>query len=138
MTELLVNFHFLRPHWLWLIIPMTALVVLTRIYYVRENCWSRVVDKKLLPYLIPSTKSGTHHKPVITYILIFLLLLGLIIALAGPAYQKKIQPAYTSNKNLFIVLDLSASMYAQDIFPSRLERAKYKISNLLTPHFETE
>ena len=57
-------------------------------------------------------------------------LLG-IVALAGPAWNKLPQPVFTSQDALVIALDLTLSMDANDVSPSRLERARYKISDIL-------
>ena len=57
-------------------------------------------------------------------------LLG-IVALAGPAWNKLPQPVFTPQDALVIALDLTLSMDANDVSPSRLERARYKISDIL-------
>ena len=54
-----------------------------------------------------------------------------MLALAGPAWQRMDQPVYRSDQALVIALDLSRSMDAQDIAPSRLLRARLKILDIL-------
>ena len=56
----------------------------------------------------------------------------LITALAGPAWERLPQPVLRDDSVLVLVLDLSLSMDAVDIKPSRLARARFKISDLLT------
>jgi len=54
-----------------------------------------------------------------------------ILALAGPSWEKLPQPLMQKQDGLVILLDLSYSMYAEDIQPSRLIRARQKILDLL-------
>ena len=53
------------------------------------------------------------------------------IGLAGPAWEKLPQPVEQKNDALVIVLDLSLSMFAQDLSPSRLDKARQKIVDAL-------
>ncbi len=55
----------------------------------------------------------------------------LVIALAGPAWEKEPSPFGEDHSDLVIVLDVSASMQEKDVAPSRLELAKYKLQDLL-------
>ncbi len=55
----------------------------------------------------------------------------MIIALAGPSWERLPEPVFEKESALVIAMDLSYSMYADDIKPSRLERARFKISDLL-------
>ena len=60
-------------------------------------------------------------------------LVGIIaaVALAGPAWQRIEQPVFRADQALVIALDLSRSMDAEDVQPSRLQRAKLKILGIL-------
>ncbi|MDX2321620.1 MAG: VWA domain-containing protein [Moritella sp.] len=60
----------------------------------------------------------------------FLVVLAIIIA-AGPSWLRQASPFGEDTAPLVIVLDVSESMLQQDIQPSRLVRAKQKISDLL-------
>ncbi len=51
--------------------------------------------------------------------------------MAGPAWQRVEQPVFRSDQALVVALDLSRSMDAQDVAPSRLMRARLKILDLL-------
>jgi Ca-activated chloride channel family protein len=55
----------------------------------------------------------------------------LIIALAGPSFGKETREVRTSGRDVFLVLDLSQSMNATDLPPSRLGRARYEAGRLL-------
>lgn len=64
----------------------------------------------------------------------FLVVLGvalLVLALAGPLYGTSVREARQESLDLIIALDVSSSMLAEDIAPSRLERARMAISQLV-------
>ncbi|EOU2463897.1 VWA domain-containing protein, partial [Vibrio navarrensis] len=54
-----------------------------------------------------------------------------IVALASPSWQKNPQPSFDLAHNRVLLMDMSRSMYADDISPSRLQQAKYKALDLL-------
>ena len=58
--------------------------------------------------------------------------IALIIALAQPRFGYTWLEQQQSGKDLYVVLDVSKSMLATDIKPSRLQRAKRKLHDLLT------
>ena len=126
--ETLSDFHFLRPLLLLLLIP--ALILWLLIYQRREsgNAWQRVIDPELLPALLQGAQIQSHRR------LFGMIAAGWILAclgLAGPSWEKKEVPAYSSNDPLVIVLDLSLTMYATDVKPDRLARARFKIHDIL-------
>ena len=55
----------------------------------------------------------------------------LIVGLAGPKIGTEVKEVKRQGVDLMIALDLSASMNAEDVKPSRLEKAKYEISRLV-------
>lgn len=62
------------------------------------------------------------------------LYLGLIfglVSLARPQWGHLEEPVFDQSREILIAIDLSRSMLAQDVKPSRLERAKLLISSLL-------
>lgn len=122
------EFHFLRPEWL-LAVPLVVLLVwrLNR-RRLAPGSWQRVVDPALAPHvLVRRGEQGSAWRW-------WLLLAGGIlasIALAGPAWERVEQPVYRSQDALVIALDLSRSMDAQDLTPSRLTRARLKVLDIL-------
>jgi len=54
-----------------------------------------------------------------------------VTALADPVWQKRPQPVYRNQQALVVVLDLSRSMSSGDLKPSRLDRARYKVADIL-------
>ncbi len=127
-TDLLQQFHFLRPLWLLAFIPMLLLIVWSWRQRKNSQSWLKVIDKKLQPYVL------TQPEDQRTSNLNWLPLLALMIAVfsvAGPVWQELPQAVYKPQSALVIVLDLSRSMDATDIKPTRLTRAKHKIIDLL-------
>ncbi|MCX6956319.1 MAG: VWA domain-containing protein [Verrucomicrobia bacterium] len=54
-----------------------------------------------------------------------------IVALARPQYGKLEEPVFDQSREILVAIDLSRSMLAPDVKPSRLERAKLLIQSLL-------
>ena len=121
-------FHFLRPQWLVALLPLAFLLWFLFIRKGAESNWETVVDQRLLAHLLIKGASKRRHTALILTATGGLL--G-IISLAGPVWEKLPQPVFTAQGALVIALDLSRSMDATDISPSRVERARYKIRDLL-------
>ncbi len=123
------DFHFLRPLWLLALVPLAGLSW-NMIRLGREGGdWRRVCDPALLPYILVHDSGG---KPARRASWLFTLGGALaILALAGPVWERLPVPAFRNEAALVIALDLSRIMEATDIKPSRLERARYKIADLL-------
>ena len=122
------EFHFIRPEWLFLFIPLVILFGFIWHGRLNKSNWQSVCDIQLLPYLLVDKPTKRNRWPL------FWLALGGILAvfaLAGPAWERLPSPVFRNDSALVIVLDLSASMDAQDIKPSRLDRSKFKIRDIL-------
>ena len=125
---MLENLHFIQPLWLLALIPL--LLLAWRVYRPGggDNPWTRIVDARLLPLLMV----GQAHK--LNRIAPWLAATGWIIAvlaLANPTWERKPQPVYQTMAARVVVLDLSRSMDATDLKPSRLVRARYKVEDVL-------
>ena len=128
---MLNTFHFLRPEWL-IALPFIALLLVLLVRRSKQNSgWETVCDAELLHFQLTqygSSKTKSFH--ILHWTVPFLFLIA-IIALAGPTWEKKEQPVFQQGNALVIILDLSLSMDAKDIKPSRLERAKLKLIDIL-------
>lgn len=122
------EFHFLRPEWLWGIPAVMLLAVALARRQLAPGSWQRIVDPVLAPFVLA-------RSPVraLSYRWWLMLLGGLIaiLAIAGPSWNRVEQPVFRSEQAIVIALDLSYSMDAQDLAPSRLARAKLKILDIL-------
>jgi Ca-activated chloride channel family protein len=54
------------------------------------------------------------------------------VALLGPIFGEEKQAVKVQGKDIIFAIDVSASMNAQDILPSRIEKIKYELQLLLT------
>jgi len=133
---MLDNFHFLRPGWL-IVIPLAlALLVWWVSARSRGGSWQRIVEPRLQAHvLIRGSAAANLRWPVIVAVgaIVFAAL-----ALAGPSIERLPVPAYRADSALVVALDLSRSMDATDISPSRLARAKIKLLSLLERRAEGE
>ena len=126
-------FHFLRPQWFIALLPLALLAWFMFFRKGAHSNWEAVVDEGLLPYILIRGAGRTRRAAIVLTVTGGLL--G-IVALAGPAWDKLPQPVFTSQDALVIALDLTLSMDANDVSPSRLERARYKISDILDQRLE--
>ena len=122
------DFHFIRPYWLAALIPYLAILALMLRNKPAQGNWSAVCDAALLPYLLQKKTLKQNRRPLTAAAVAALLT---IIALAGPTWQHLPSPVFRNDSALVIVLDLSVSMDAADIKPSRLIMARYKIADIL-------
>lgn len=125
----MAEFHFLRPYWL-VALPV-GLVIVWRLFARRERggSWAAVVDAALRPYVLAAPKALRESRwPLVAALLVWTL--G-CVALAGPTWERLPVPVFRSNEALVVALDLSRSMDAADVTPSRLARAKLKVLDLL-------
>lgn len=128
MQEFINAFHFLRPWWL-------LLLVIPLFFYGRylrgasnQSSWEKVCDKRLLDYLL--IRGSSTQRKVMAWTALIGLVTG-IVAAAGPSWKKIEIPSLAPENPLMIVLNLSTDMKGKDLTPSRLERAKFKIQDLL-------
>ncbi len=128
MTALLSDFHLMRPEWLWTLAPAALLAILLLYFRAKGGSWNDIISPELLPFLVGKQEAsrGPSLLPVI-----FLAWILAAFAAAGPAWEKLPQPIHQKQDALILVLDLSYSMMAQDLSPSRLIRARQKLLDLL-------
>ncbi|MHB1332709.1 MAG: VWA domain-containing protein [Sulfuriferula sp.] len=126
--EMISAFHFLRPLWLIALLPLGLMLWMMWRRRLLSRSWQRVVDPRLLTHLLIGKNARQGPWAIFAVGLGGLLA---ILALAGPAWQKLPQPVFRQQSSLVLVLDLSLSMNATDIQPSRLERAKLKLRDIL-------
>lgn len=124
----MTDFHFIRPHWLLALIPCIILIVLAFRHRLGRGSWAAVCDEALLPFILQQKPAAKSRTLLMSTAIAAVLS---ILALAGPTWQRLPVPVFRNDSGLVIVLDLSRSMLAADIKPSRLIRARYKIADIL-------
>src|SRR5437868_6377634 len=121
------DLHFLRPYMLFLFIPFLIFFIFLLTKKRQTSFWEGICSKDLIPYIIEK-KSKKHF---FFYFTLFSTISFLLIALAGPTWNSISVPLIKKQSGLVIALDLSNAMLAEDVKPSRLQRALYKINDIL-------
>lgn len=128
MIQALQDFHFLRPWWLLGAIPAILLALRWAHRRAAGSHWQEVVEPSLLAVLLEP--AGGARQRGGAWAVAVALLAG-AIGLAGPAWERLPQPVERKADALIVLFDLSLSMLAEDLKPSRLARAKHKIADAL-------
>ena len=122
------EFHFIRPEWLLAVVPILGLAWFWFRRTRSGSAWQSAISKELLPVLldVEETRSGQWLRGLI---------LGSLtvatVGLAGPTWEKLPQNVKQKNDALVVLLDLSLSMWAEDVKPSRIVRARQKVTDIL-------
>jgi Ca-activated chloride channel family protein len=127
MITQLENFHFIRP-WILLAIPLVVFIIwhLHR-YTNKQDSWAKICDPHLLSAIkIKDSTNGSGWSKLLYPICIIAL-----FAAAGPAFRQLPTPVVKNQSALILALDVSKSMLSDDMKPNRLERAKFKINDIL-------
>ena len=111
---------------IWLIVPLVTFFIWS--YKKKKQLLEKFLGKTLVSRLIdPLALKRAKIDNVLTILAVFFL----IVALAQPRWGYYWKDLKQKGVDIVIALDVSESMLAQDIKPNRLERAKYKIADLL-------
>ena len=121
------DFHFLRPGWLFALPAGLALVWAYARRLRSGERWREVCDAALLPHLLAHRDGAFLPLPPV---LMGGGLILAVLALAGPAWHAEEQTVHRVKQARIVVLDLSRSMDAPDLPPSRLSRARLKTAEL--------
>nr|WP_294980761.1 VWA domain-containing protein [uncultured Pseudomonas sp.] len=121
-------FHFLRPLWLLMLIPGVLLPLLWERRHDLTRRLSGVIAPHLLQHLVITPRDNQRLRPA--HLLGAVLALGGVAA-AGPTWEQD-RPDFLDNRApLILALDLSASMDADDVPPSRLAAAQHTLRDLI-------
>ncbi|HWK65970.1 MAG TPA: VWA domain-containing protein [Rhizobiaceae bacterium] len=122
------DFHFLRPWWLLALVAALALVWLAARQSDLRSRWRGIIAPHLLDHLLVDRQSGRRPRP--PHFIALAIALGAIGA-AGPTWERERPPFVEDKAPLALVIDLSQGMDAIDITPTRLERVKLKVQDLM-------
>ncbi len=127
--------RFEDPIYLWLLwlIPLLALVRLF-VWRRRKGKLKKFGDPALVKELMPDVSK---YRPAVKFWLMNAALAVLIIMLARPQMGAKISHEKRSGIEAIICMDISNSMLAQDVAPSRLDKSKMLVENLVD-HFTND
>lgn len=122
------DLHFLRPLWL-LALPLTA--VAWWLVRRRESAFRQLGDV-VAPHLRDAlTINRNAHDGVRAVDGVALVMLIIAAAAAGPTFSQQRSPWFEDNAPLIIAIEVSDSMRANDVMPSRLDRARFKVLDLV-------
>lgn len=122
-------FRFAHPGLLYLLIVIPLLIVFfVMMARKKKKAIAEFGNPELLEPLMPllSFRRGAWK-----FVMLMLALVFVIIGVAGPQFGSKLQQVKKKGVELMIALDVSNSMMAQDIKPSRLEKAKMAIARMV-------
>ena len=123
--------------WSSIVIPLIGVIFL---FFYRPQghlqSLEKFIDSHLIPYLlVKKNKTERQNLRLKAFVLWGVAWGCLSFALAGPRWNFRETELFSNGQSLVILLDMSRSMNASDIKPSRLARAKQKIEDI--PHLAT-
>ena len=119
--------------WMLLIIPILVLVRFI-VWQKRKRNLRKFGDPSLLKEMMPDVSK---YRPTIKFCLLLSAITILIFMIARPQVGSKISHEKREGIEVLIALDISNSMLAQDVIPSRLEKSKLLIEDLVD-HFTND
>ena len=128
-------FRFEDPIYLWLLLIIPVLIAVRFISYRKKK--SRLVsfgNPELLQHLMPDVSK---YRPSVKFWLSVAALALFIIVLARPQMGTKISHDKRNGIEAVIAVDISNSMMAKDVMPSRIDKSKLLIENLID-HFTND
>ncbi|HET6586762.1 MAG TPA: tetratricopeptide repeat protein [Oleiagrimonas sp.] len=127
MSAWLASFHFLRPWWLLLVLAWLPLLLWQWRATRRGGALERLADADLLSHLL--VQAGRSLR----WLWLPGCLAGVLatLAMAGPTWQRLPQPLYSDGAAQVVVVSLSQRMLARDVEPSRMQRVRFKVHDLL-------
>ena len=122
-------FRFEDPIYLFLlaVIPLLAALRWLMVYQQKKRL-RRFGDPELVKELMPDV---SRFRPMVKFGILLLALALLIVMLARPQFGTKISREKRTGIETIIAMDISNSMLAEDVTPSRLDRSKMMVENLV-------
>lgn len=122
-------FRFENPEYLWLLVVVAVLALIRFVtYFNQKKRLRRFGDPKLMKQLMPDV---SRWRPLVKFFLLELTLVLVILMLARPQQANGISQEKRSGIETVIALDISNSMRAEDVAPTRLDRAKMMVENMV-------
>ncbi|MFN4289661.1 MAG: VWA domain-containing protein [Permianibacter sp.] len=129
LLQLLGELVWLRPLWLLALLPLPVLLWWLARQPVGAGRWQDIIDAHLLRVLLRQGQDGKRtRRPLLAIASAWVLA---VLALAGPSFQQQKVQLYQRDSARVYLLDLSPSMNADDVKPSRLARARLKLLDAL-------
>lgn len=128
-------FRFESPAYLWLLWSIPVLAIIRFVCYkLRRKKLLRFGEMSLVNRLMPNVSK---IRPSVKFWLSVAALALMIVMLARPQMGSKISHEERNGIETIIALDISNSMLAEDVVPSRLQKSKMLVENLVD-HFTND
>ena len=117
------------PSFFWLLACLPLLVGMFIFVYQRKRAvLGRFASLELIKRLTPQ---DTHSRQILKWTFFLAFFLFGIAALSRPQFGVKMEIVERKGIDIMVALDISKSMLAEDVAPSRLERAKFEIARFI-------
>lgn len=123
-----MNFGNDKALWLLFIIPVILVPAYTWCFWRKAKTLRILASNEMLKKI---NTSVSLKKQIFKALLLIAAFISIVAALTEPKWNPKSQQIKRKGRDIAILLDTSRSMLAEDIKPSRLERSKIAISDLL-------
>ena len=122
--------RFEHPEYLYWLIVIPVLIIIYILICIRQDRnFKKFADVGMRGYLVPQ-RSG--RRDVFKFVVFLLSVSFLIVGLANLQSGSKMEEVKREGIDMYIAVDVSNSMNAQDIVPSRLDRSKQAINKLIS------
>jgi Ca-activated chloride channel homolog len=128
VAVILDAFHFIRPFWLLLLPAIAALWWIVRRARMHREPPADGLAPHLRAALTVGASGGGHLLPIDGVALTLALL---VLGAAGPTWSRVPDPFVAQSAPVVVALKVTPSMESDDVAPSRLERGKQKVRDLL-------
>ena len=113
--------------YLFLLIPL-LIVIFVLAFRWKIKTQKRIISNKMINILIPNR---SNFKIILKFFLFIISILSLIIALINPKIGTELETVKREGVDIVFAVDVSKSMLAEDIAPSRIEKAKRLVSAII-------
>jgi Ca-activated chloride channel family protein len=117
------------PLYFWLLVSIPILIGL--FIFAHQKKQAALKKFASLPLLGRLTPAGINQRQTVKWTLLLIFILFAIIALSRPRFGLKMEMVERKGVDVIVALDISKSMLAQDVTPSRLDRAKFEIAKFI-------
>ena len=121
-----MDFVFIRPHLLWLLIPVAIIFFIVLVKH-KKNTADDLIAPHLAQFIVTDSSTKTNQP---FWLVALFCSLGILFS-SGPSFEKKQVPVFQSKSARVIVMDMSYSMYSTDILPNRLIQARFKALDMI-------
>jgi Ca-activated chloride channel family protein len=121
--------RFGSPYYFWLMLAIPALIGLFIFVYQRKlTILRRFASLDLIKRLTPQ---NTQSRQILKWCFFLAFFLFVVFALSRPRFGVKMELVERKGIDIMVAMDISKSMLAEDVTPSRIERAKYEIDRFI-------